>query len=130
MIRCSFFHWYTTLLKSFIINNMAKLLIIEDDPQISRMYNRLFTLEGYEVEIANNGQEGFVKAKTTSPSLILLDVMMPTMNGLQTLDALKNEIQTKAIPVIMLSNLTGEQDAEEAFNKGAVKYIVKSAYEP
>ncbi len=109
---------------------MVKLLIIEDDPLISRMYNRLFTLEGYQVEIANNGQEGFVKAKTISPSLILLDVMMPTMNGLQTLEALKSDPQTKMIPVIMLSNLTGEQDAEDALNKGAVKYIIKSAYEP
>ncbi|SRR6266567_88286 len=109
---------------------MAKLLIVEDDPLISRMYNRLFTLEGYEVEIANNGEEGITKAKTTSPSLILLDVMMPTMNGLQTLEVLKSDLQTKMIPVIMLSNLTGEQDAEDALNKGAIKYIVKSAYEP
>jgi two-component system response regulator CpxR len=109
---------------------MAKLLIIEDDPLISRMYKRLFTLEGYEVEIANNGQEGLQKVKTTNPSIILLDVMMPTLNGLQTLEILKSDPETKMIPVIMLSNLTGEQDAEEAINKGAVKYIVKSAYEP
>jgi len=108
---------------------MAKLLIIEDDPLISRMYNRLFALEGFEVETANNGQEGLEKSKN-GPSLILLDVMMPTMNGLQTLEALKKDPQTQAIPVIMLSNLTGEQDAEEALNKGAVKYIIKSAYEP
>lgn len=109
---------------------MAKLLIVEDDPLISRMYNRLFTLEGYEVEIATNGEEGFEKAKTTNPALILLDVMMPTMNGLQTLEALKKDPQTQAIPVIMLSNLTGEQDAEDALSKGAIKYIIKSAYEP
>jgi len=109
---------------------MAKLLIIEDDPLISRMYHRLFTFEGYEVELANNGQEGIKKAQTINPSLILLDVMMPTMNGIQTLEVLKKDPQTQAIPVIMLSNLTGEQDAEEAFNRGAAKYIVKSAYEP
>ena len=109
---------------------MAKLLIVEDDPLISRMYHRLFTFEGYEVEIASNGQEGLAKAQTVNPAMILLDVMMPTMNGLQVLEELKKNPQTKAIPVVMLSNLTGEQDAEEAINKGAIKYIIKSAYEP
>ena len=109
---------------------MIKLLIVEDDPLMSRMYQRLFGLEGFDVELASDGQEGLEKARTLMPKLILLDVMMPKMNGLQTLEELKANSMTKAIPVVMLSNLNGEQDSETAMSKGAENYIIKSAYEP
>jgi len=109
---------------------MAKVLIVEDDPLMSRMYQKIFGFEGYEVEMAGDGQEGFEKAKTTKPTIMLLDVMMPKMNGLQTLDKLKLDPDTKSIPVIMLTNLAGQQDAEAAIAKGAVKYIIKSEHEP
>ncbi len=109
---------------------MAKILIVEDDPLMSRMYQKIFTFEKYEVEMAADGQEGFEKAKTVKPDLIMLDVMMPKMNGLETLDKLKIDPDTKAIPVVMLTNLAGQKDAETALSKGAVKYIIKSEHEP
>ncbi|SRR6266403_1594447 len=109
---------------------MAKILIVEDDSLMSRMYQKIFTFEGYEVEIAGDGEEGFEKAKTTKPTIMLLDVMMPKMNGLQALEKLKLDPETKAIPVIMLTNLAGQQDAETAMTKGAIKYIIKSEHEP
>lgn len=109
---------------------MAKILIVEDDPLMSRMYQKIFTFEGYEVEMAADGQEGLDKTRIGKPTLILLDIMMPKMNGLQVLEKLKADVQTKAIPVVMLTNLAGQQDAETALAKGAVKYIVKSEYEP
>lgn len=109
---------------------MAKILIVEDDPLMSRMYQKIFTFEKYEIEIAANGEEGWEKAKRTKPTLILLDVMMPKMNGLEVLEKLKADNETKAIPVVMLTNLAGQQDAEAALAKGAVKYIVKSEYDP
>ncbi len=109
---------------------MSKVLIVEDDPLMSRMYQKIFTFEGYEVEMAGDGEEGLEKAKTTKPTIVLLDVMMPKMNGLQVLDKLKLDPETKAIPVVMLTNLAGQQDAETALAKGAVKYIIKSEYEP
>src|ERR1051325_7481073 len=105
---------------------MIKVLIVEDDPLMSRMYQKIFTFEKYEVEIAGDGEECIVKATTTNPTVILLDVMMPKMNGLQALEKLKADDRTKHIPVIMLTNLAGQQDAETALAKGAVKYIVKS----
>jgi len=108
----------------------VKVLITEDDPLMSRMYQKIFTFEGYDVIMAGNGEEGLEKAKTEKPTIILLDVMMPKMNGLQMLDKLKLDPASKAIPVIMLTNLAGEKDAEVALSKGAVKYIVKSEYEP
>jgi CheY-like chemotaxis protein len=109
---------------------MAKILIVEDDPLMSRMYHKIFTFEKYEVEMAADGVEGFEKAKSTKPTIMLLDIMMPKMNGLQVLEKLKLDPETKAIPVIMLTNLAGQQDAEAAMAKGAVKYIIKSEHEP
>ncbi len=109
---------------------MTKILITEDDPLMSRMYQKIFTFEGYEVDLAETGQECLEKVRQGAPTLILLDVMMPVMNGLEVLDKLKADPATKAIPVIMLTNLAGQQDAETALAKGAVKYIIKSEHEP
>jgi len=111
---------------------MTKILITEDDPLMLRMYQKIFTLEKYEVEIATNGEEALekVRAAAEKPALILLDIMMPKMNGLEALDKLKANPDTQKIPVVMLTNLAGQQDAEEALLKGAVKYIIKSEYEP
>jgi CheY-like chemotaxis protein len=109
---------------------MAKVLIIEDDPLILRMYQKIFTFEKYEVEIATDGQTGLDKAGRVKPTVILLDVMMPKLNGLQVLEKLKADEATKNIPVIILTNLSGQLDAETALAKGAVKYIVKSEHEP
>ena len=86
----------------------------------------------YEVDIATNGEEALEKLRnaTDKPAIILMDIMMPKMNGLEALDRLKANPDTQKIPVVMLTNLAGQQDAEEALLKGAVKYIVKSEYEP
>jgi len=108
---------------------MAKVLIIEDDPLMSRMYQKIFTFEKYEVELASDGEEGLAKA-ADKPTVILCDVMMPKMNGLQVLEKLKANDATKSIPVIMLTNLAGKDDAVVALSKGAVKYIVKSEHDP
>jgi len=111
---------------------MTKILIVEDDPLMLRMYQKIFTFEGFEVEIAGNGEEGLDKVRTLDPkpSLIMLDVMMPKMNGLQVLEKLKLDPALQAIPVIMLTNLAGQQDAETALAKGAVRYIIKSEHKP
>ena len=109
---------------------MAKLLIIEDDPLISRLYEKIFTFEKYEVILEDNGQDGLDKARTESQTLILLDIMMPKMNGLQVLEKLKADPDLKKIPVVMLTNLAGDKDAETALAKGAVKYIIKSNQDP
>lgn len=97
---------------------------------MSRMYQKVFGFEGYQVETASNGQEGLEKIKATMPTIVLLDIMMPVMNGLEVLDKIKADEQVKHIPIIMLTNLAGIQDADAALAKGAVKYIVKSEYEP
>ena len=106
------------------------LLIVEDDPLMSRLYQKPFSFEGYQVDTAFAGEEGLKKAKDSKPTLILLDIMMPKMNGLEMLETLKVNPSTKTIPVVVLTNLAGQGDAETALEKGAVKYIVKSEHDP
>lgn len=108
----------------------TKILIVEDDPLMMRIYARVFDIEGYAVATAVDGEEGFLQVHKDIPALILLDVMMPKMNGLQLLEKLKADPTTQKVPVIMLTNLAGQADAETAIAKGAIKYIIKSEYEP
>lgn len=109
---------------------MARVLIVEDDPLMLRMYQKIFTFAKYEVDTAVNGVEGVEKARSVKPTVIVMDVMMPKMDGLAALDTLKADPNTKRIPVIMLTNLASEKDAENAMLKGAIKYIVKSEHDP
>jgi len=109
---------------------MIKVLLVEDDPLISRMYLKVFTFEGFEVQLAENGQLGLDKLADFQPDIILLDVMMPVMNGLQMLEKLKADPATKTIPVIMLTNLADANTAEDTASGGALRYIVKSTYDP
>ena len=94
------------------------LLIVEDDPLMQRMYQKIFTFEKYQVETASDGVEGLEKVRALKPTVVLLDVMMPKMNGLQVLEKLKLDPETKAIPVVMLTNLAGEKDEEIGDEKG------------
>ncbi len=109
---------------------MAKILIVEDDPILSDLYNNTFSLNGFATHTAKNGLEGFETAVKENPDIIFLDVMMPKMNGLELIEALKKNENTKNIPVIILSNFSDEKLAKEAMMKGAVAYIIKSNYEP
>ena len=109
---------------------MAKILIIEDDTVLSRMYQRLISSGENTVEVAYDGEEGLEKAKTGKPNFILLDIMLPKLNGIEVLEKLKSDPTTKQIPVVMLSNLSEEEKEEEAMAKGAVKYIRKANSDP
>ena len=96
---------------------MAKILIIEDDALLSRMYQRLISSGENTVEVAYDGEEGLEKAKTGKPNFILLDIMLPKLNGIEVLEKLKSDPTTKQIPVVMLSNLSEEEKEEEAMAK-------------
>ena len=110
---------------------MAKILLVEDDPLMVRMYQRKLLNDNYEVNVAVNGEEGLVKIRSFQPDLVLLDIMMPKLNGLQVLERLKADSTISHIPVIILTNLGGSQeDIERGLELGAVAYLVKSAYRP
>jgi len=105
-------------------------MIIEDDPFLRNMYLRKFVNSGFEVEEAENGKIGLRKISTFMPDIILLDILMPVMDGFTTLEALKKNPAVNKIPVIMLTNLAQEEDMTEAKEKGASDYIVKSDNRP
>lgn len=109
---------------------MTKILLIEDDPLIYRLYQKLFTLEGFEIELAENGQLGIEKLKSFHPDIILLDIMMPNMNGLEVMTQLKSEEKTKNIPVVVLTNIADMRITNMALTKGAAMFIIKSQTEP
>jgi CheY-like chemotaxis protein len=109
---------------------MSKILLVEDDELIVRLYEKLFKLEGFEIAVANNGQAGLDKLKEDKPDIILLDVMMPQMNGLEMLGKLKEDENIKDIPVVVLTNVADVSIANEAISRGAVLSLVKSESEP
>ncbi len=112
---------------------MDKILFMaEDDPLMSRMYERAFKVSGYQLELASDGEDAIDKlAKMPSlPVVVMLDVMMPKKNGFDVLRHIKENDKLKKLPVVMLTNLAGEADAEKALSLGAVLYLVKSQYDP
>jgi len=110
--------------------NQQKILIVEDDFFIRELYQRQLLKEGYLVEVAVDGAEGLVKANDFRPHLILLDIMLPKLNGLDLLRTIKTKPETKDIPVILLTNLGQESVIKEGFTLGAEGYLIKSAYTP
>lgn len=105
-----------------------KILIIEDDKFTSKLYESEFHQENIEVELAADGEEGIKKARKTKPDLILLDLILPKINGFEVLEILKNEKKLKNIPVVILSALSQQVDIDEAMKLGAVKYLSKEDY--
>ena len=102
-----------------------RILIIDDDENIRRLVSFNLSLDGHEIIMAENGKKGFKTAKSEMPDLILLDVMMPVMDGIETCKKLKSDPQTKNIPVFMLSAKGQMKDLDEAFDAGADNYITK-----
>lgn len=110
---------------------MARILIVDDDPHHGDMYQTKFQNNGYTVDIAPDGVQGLLKIYQNRPDIILLDVLMPKVNGLDFLAKLKSNAKTNTIPVILLTNINGsEEDVQKGLHLGAVAYLVKSKYTP
>lgn len=108
------------------MNAEAKtVLVVEDKASLTQMLQFLFLSKGLSVQIAYNGKEALEKAGTLIPSLILLDIMMPEMDGFEVLEKLKKEPATSHIPVIMLTARKSREDIQKARDLGAVEYITK-----
>lgn len=108
--------------------NNKKILIAEDEKFLSKAYKLKLDGEGYETMIATNGSEVFYILEKFQPQLIILDLIMPEMDGFSVLAKLKTNDTYKNIPVIVSSNLGQEEDIKKAQELGAVDYIVKSDF--
>jgi two-component system, OmpR family, alkaline phosphatase synthesis response regulator PhoP len=103
------------------------ILLVEDDPMVVRMYKRKFKKDGFDLEMAYNGKEGLVALKKKRPDIILLDIMMPKMSGLEMLKIVKADPQYKDLPVVMLTNLGDRaEDVVKCKELGAEDYWVKA----
>jgi DNA-binding response OmpR family regulator len=109
---------------------MDKILIAEDDGLMSRIYKRIFTAHGYDVEVAENGEVALERIKVNAPDLVILDVMMPKMNGIELLKILKEDPKTKLINIILLTNLGVEEEISRALALGALGCITKADHDP
>lgn len=109
---------------------MTKVLVIEDDSALLRLYEKLFKLEGMEAELADNGLAAKEILPHFQPDILLLDIMMPTINGLELLGELKADDSTKNIPVVILTNVSDANVTHMALEKGAVMVLIKSETEP
>ena len=107
-----------------------KVLIVDDDAFLSGIYATKLELEGFQVVTARDGEEGLKTAGEENPDIILLDVLMPKLDGFETLKRLKQDEATKAIPVIMLTNLGQKEDIEQALEAGAQDYLIKAHFVP
>jgi two-component system alkaline phosphatase synthesis response regulator PhoP len=103
-----------------------KILLIDDDLTLSEMYDERLKAAGYRVAVVHDGQSGLEQAKAGKPDLILLDIMLPKMNGLDVLQQLKSDEETSATPVILLTALIQELDKVKGKAEGAADYYVKS----
>ena len=109
---------------------MTKILIIEDDKFLRELIIQKVSQEGYEVVGAVDGEEGLKMAGMERPNLILLDLILPTMGGFDVLRKLKEQEETKDIPVIILSNLGQKEDIDKGMQLGAIDYMVKAHFTP
>ena len=102
------------------------VLIVDDDITLLEMYIERIRAEGAIVVEAHDGEEALEKARETKPSIILLDIMMPKINGFEVLKVLKSDPETADVPVIILSALSDEGKRKQGLQLGASDYIVKS----
>lgn len=106
------------------------ILLVDDDLTLREMYEERLKIEGFTIVQASNGEEALTKAKDIKPNLILLDIMMPKINGFDVLKSLKSDPELKDIPVIILTALIQDVDRVQGDKLGAADYIVKSETMP
>jgi two-component system, OmpR family, alkaline phosphatase synthesis response regulator PhoP len=110
------------------LQNKKKLLLVEDDVFLVNMYKSKLEDEGYDLLVANNGEEGLFLAQKEEIDLLILDLMLPKMSGVVLLEKLR---ETKPdLPVLILTNLTDEEEAKKTLSLGVKEFVVKSDITP
>lgn len=107
-----------------------KVLIVEDDNFVAEVYSTKLLEMGHEVTIAQNGEEGLKLIGESAPDLILLDIIMPVMGGIEMLEELKKKEEWKKIPVILLTNVGEKDSIQKVQNLGVQDYLIKSHFTP
>jgi DNA-binding response OmpR family regulator len=104
---------------------VAKVLVIDDDPVILELLRVNFEIENFEVVTAADGREGLEKAKSERPDVVLSDIMMPRLDGLQLVVLLREDPRTRSLPVILLSAKAQNAEVQQGLDLGADDYVTK-----
>ena len=107
---------------------MKKILFIEDESALQKTFGDVLEKNNYKMISALDGETGLRLAKSEKPDLVLLDLVLPRLDGFEVLSRLKEDPETKKIPVIVLTNLENMEDIEKAVKLGATTYLVKTQY--
>ncbi|MFZ5991300.1 MAG: response regulator transcription factor [Deinococcota bacterium] len=105
------------------MDDVQCILVVDDDPSVRSFLRRGFSLEGYTVQLAASGEEGLTVAEATSPDLVILDLMMPALDGHQTLSRLR--VKSPDLPVLLLSGRDDPEEQERLLEAGANAYLIK-----
>lgn len=106
------------------------VLIVEDDSFLANIYKTKFEMEGFKISVSENGEVALVDVKKKKPAIILLDILLPKLDGFAVLSKLKEDKDTKDIPVILLTNLGQKDDVQKGLDMGAVDYLIKAHFKP
>lgn len=112
------------------MTDKKKIMIVEDDVFIRDIYQVKFSQEGFEVITAEDGIKALEMLKEVTPDIIMLDIIMPYMNGVEVLKKIKSDEKFKNIPVVMLTNISEKEKVDEGMDLGIVDYIIKSHFTP
>lgn len=112
------------------MNNAQRILIVEDEPLISGAIAAKCQQEGFSVTVAANGKEGLERALADHPDFILLDIVMPVMDGIAMLKKLRKDAWGETVPVLLWTNLNDSEHMEDRLKYNAVDYLVKSDWTP
>ncbi len=111
-------------------SSRKKILIIEDDRFLRELIARKLSDEGFVVTEAMDGEEGLKMVREIKPDLVLLDLILPSIDGFEVLSQMKEDEKLKSIPVIILSNLGQKEEVEKGLKMGAVDYLIKAHFTP
>jgi DNA-binding response OmpR family regulator len=106
------------------------VLLVEDDIFLSSIYQKKFEMEGFKVTPVDNGEKVLAEAKKKQPDIVLLDILLPKRDGFSVLAQLKEDPETKEIPVILLTNLGQKDDVDKGIEAGAADYLIKAHFKP
>ncbi len=109
---------------------MNSILLIEDDPFLIDIYVTQLKEAGFKVEVASDGELALVKIKETIPDLLVLDIILPKVDGWELLKTIRQDPKLKKLKVVILSNLGQKEEVEKGFELGAIKYFIKAEYTP
>jgi len=109
---------------------MKKILIIEDEEILLDLIQKKLLQEGYQVDIAKDGEEGLEKIREEKPDLILLDIVMPKMGGFEVMEEIKKDKELKGIPIIIISNSGQPVELSRAKELGVVDWLIKTDFDP